>query len=41
MKHIAEVRRYHALMKNGVRFDIPKARYKTAEARFCAYKGEI
>lgn len=41
MKHIKEIRRYRALLDNGIELDIPKARYREAEKAFIAYKGEI
>lgn len=41
MKYIAEICRYYALLKNGIRLEIPKARYKAVEEMFCAYKGKI
>ncbi|MCI9530140.1 MAG: response regulator transcription factor [Lachnospiraceae bacterium] len=41
MKHIEGIRRYKALMDNGIELDIPKARYREVEQAFIAYKGEI
>lgn len=41
MKYIAAVSRYDALLSDGTRLEIPKARYKSVEERFCTYKGEI
>lgn len=41
MKHIAKVSRYEALLNNGMKLEIPKARYKVVEEMFVSYKGEI
>lgn len=41
MKHITDVSRYRALLSNGVKLIIPKARYKHVEETYVAYKGEI
>ena len=41
MKHIEKVSRYEALLNNGIKLEIPKARYKFVEETFVSYKGEI
>ena len=41
MKHIEKVSRYEALLNNGIKLEIPKARYKFAEETFVSYKGEL
>lgn len=41
MKHIAKVSRYEVLLSNGMKLEIPKARYKYVEERYVSYKGEI
>ena len=41
MKHITDVSRYRVLLSNGVKLNIPKARYKHVEETYVAYKGEI
>ena len=41
MKHIEKVSRYEALLKNGIKLEIPKARYKFVEETFVSYKGEL
>lgn len=37
MKHITAVCRYYALLVNGTRLEIPKARYKSVEEAYSAY----
>ena len=37
MKHITAVCMYHALLVNGTRLEIPKARYKSVEEAYSAY----
>lgn len=41
MKHIAKVSRYVALLSNGIKLEIPKARYKFVEETYVFYKGEL
>ena len=41
MKHIEKVSRYEALLNNGIKLEIPKARYKFVEETFVLYKGEL
>ena len=41
MKHIEKVSRYEALLNNGIKLEIPKARYKFVEETFVSYKGEL
>ena len=41
MKHIEKISRYEVLLNNGMKLEIPKARYKFVEETFVAYKGEI
>lgn len=41
MKHIEKVSRYEALLNNGIKLEIQKARYKFVEETFVSYKGEI
>lgn len=41
MKHIERVSRYEVLLTNGVKLEIPKARYRFVEEAFVSYKGEI
>ena len=41
MKHIEKVSRYEALLSNGIKLEIPKARYKFVEETFVSYKGEL
>lgn len=41
MRYITKVSRYKALLSNGVKLEIPKARYKHVEETYIAYKGEI
>ncbi len=41
MKHIEKVSRYEALLNNGIKLGIPKARYKFVEETFVSYKGEV
>lgn len=41
MKHIARVSRYEALLNNGIKLEIPRARYKYVEELFVSFKGEI
>lgn len=41
MKHIVKVSRYEVLLNNGIKLEIPKARYKFVEETFVSYKGEV
>lgn len=41
MKHIEKVSQYEALLNNGIKLEIPKARYKFVEETFVSYKGEL
>lgn len=41
MKHIVKVSRYEVLLGNGVKLEIPKARYKFVEEAYVSYKGEV
>ena len=41
MKHIEKVSRYEALLNNGIKLEIPKARYKFVEETFVSYRGEL
>ena len=41
MKQIEKVSRYEALLNNGIKLEIPKARYKFVEETFVSYKGEL
>lgn len=41
MKYIKSIKRYEVLMSNGMRFDIPRARYKAAEEQYVMYKGML
>ena len=41
MKHIEKVSRDEALLNNGIKLEIPKARYKFVEETFVSYKGEL
>ena len=41
MKYIVNVSRYKAELNNGVRLEIPKARYRQVEETFVAYRGEL
>ncbi len=41
MKHIEKVSRYAVWLNNGMKLEIPKARYKYVEETYVAYKGEI
>lgn len=41
MKHIAKVSRYEVLLSNGIKLEIPKARYKHVEEIYVSYKGEL
>lgn len=41
MKHISKVSRYEALLSNGIKLEIPKARYKHVKETYVAYKGEF
>lgn len=41
MRHIVNVKRYEAILSNGMHLVIPKVRYKHVEDVFIAYKGEL
>ena len=41
MKHIVKISRYEAALNNGIKLEIPKARYKSVQEIFVSYKGEI
>lgn len=41
MQHVKSVSRYQAVLSNGTRLIIPKARYRYVEEMFIAYKGEV
>lgn len=41
MQYIKGVTRYQAVLSNGTRLVIPKARYKYVKETFIAYKGEV
>lgn len=41
MKYIEKVSRYEVLLSNGVKLEIPKARYRYVEETYVSYKGEI
>lgn len=41
MKHIEKVSRYEMLLNNGMKLEIPKARYKFVQETFVLFKGEI
>lgn len=41
MKYIESVSRYKAALSNGVRLEIPKARYRQVEETYVAYRGEL
>lgn len=41
MNYIEKISRYEALLSNGIKLEIPKARYKFVEEMFVAYKGEL
>lgn len=39
--HVDKISRYTAVLDNGIRLEIPKARYKFVEEAFVSYKGEL
>ncbi len=41
MKFIEKIRRYEVWLNNGVRLDIPRARWKYVEEQYVSYKGEF
>lgn len=41
LSYIEKVSRYEALLNNGIKLEIPKARYKFVEETFVSYKGEL
>jgi len=41
MRYIRSLKRYSVLLCNGIRLEIPKARYKHVEDVYAAYRGEI
>ena len=41
MKHIEKVSRYEVSLTNGVKLEIPKARYGFVEKAYVSYKGEV
>ncbi len=41
MKYIKSIKRYELLLSNGIRFDIPRARYKAVEEKFVMYRGML
>ena len=41
MKYIKSIKRNEVLLSNGMKFDIPRARYKGVEEKFVMYKGLI
>ncbi len=41
MKYIKSMKRYELMLSNGMRFDIPRARYKTAEEKYVMYRGML
>lgn len=41
LKHIRSINRYEALLSNGIKLNIPRARYKYVETMYIAYKGEV
>lgn len=41
MKHIEKVSRYEVSLSNGVKLEIPKARYRFVEKAYVSYKGEV
>ena len=41
MKYIKSIKRYEILLTNGIRFDIPRARYKLVEEKYVMYRGML
>lgn len=41
MRYIVKVSRYEVELNNGIKLEIPKARYKYVEEMYVSYKGEI
>lgn len=41
MKYIKNIKRYELLLSNGMRFDIPRARFKAVEEKFVIYRGML
>jgi len=41
MKYIKSIKRYELVLSNGMRFDIPRARYKAVEEKYVMYRGML